>query len=765
MDGSGSVAAAGVGLFGEVVVSHRERLGLTQEALAAVTGLSARRISELESSRVGRPRKSTVTLLADAFGLSGAGRERFIRQAYEPGDPAPQLAPSSARPSVLVPRQLPARPHMFTGRVMELEELGKIHEASTVLITAINGMAGVGKTALAVHWAHQVANRFPDGQLYVNLRGFDPGGQIVTPEQALRGFLDALGVSAERIPPNLDAQTAQYRSLIAGKRLLVLLDNARDAHQVRPLLPAEPTAMAVVTSRNQLTPLVAVEGAYPVTLDLLTVQEAGQLLTSLLGTGRVAAEPQAVQEIIAACARLPLALAIAAARALQSGFPLAALASELNITGQRLDVLDGGDTSTQVRSVFSWSYATLSEPAARLFRLLAVHPGPDISAAAAASLAGRPVPETRHHLLAELVRAHLVSERLPGRYSLHDLLRVYAGELVTANQPHTERNTAVRRLLDHYLHCGHRADAVLNPAREVIELVEPTAGVPVYEFGSEGAATDWFTAEYQVLRATVRLAVDAGLDRHAWQLVWSMATYLERHQGFRDAVALQQIALQAARRLGDLPAQAYSHRLLGRAHAMLGDHDEARTHLDHALDAYQQLGDNTNQGLVHLGLAAMLDRQGRYRDALHQAEQALARFQTSGHRIGQANALNNIGWFRARLGEYETSLKYCEQALGLQQELGNRRGEALTWDSLGVAYHHLGRHAEAIAAYQQALTLLRHHGNRYYEAETLVHLGDIHHAGGDTDAARDCWRAALTILTDVDHPDAEQARARLHNTP
>jgi tetratricopeptide (TPR) repeat protein len=529
------------------------------------------------------------------------------------------------------------------------------------------------------------------------------------------------------------------------------------------LLPGAPGCLVLVTSRNQLTGLIAGAGALPLPLDLLSPDEAGALLARRVGADRVAAEPAAVEEIMQRCARLPLALAIVAPRAAtQPGLPLAALAADLRHLRDRLDTLATGDPGTDVRSVFSWSYRQLPAPAARLFRLLGVHPGPDLSVSAAASLVGIP-PGRARPMLAELARAHLVSERVPGRYALHDLLRVYAGELVASGQARADREAAVRRLSDHYVRSAHRADAVLNPTREAVELVEPLAGVVVDEFGSRAAATDWFSTEYQVLLAAVRLAVDAGLDRHAWQLVWSMATYLERHQGFRDAVALQRIALEAARRLDDLPAQAYSHRVLGRAHAMLGDPDEAPPHLEPALEAYRRLGDDVNQAFVRLGMAVMLDRQDRYRDALRQAEQALALFEGSGHRIGQANALNNVGWFHARLGDYETSLKYCEQALGLQQELGNRRGEALTWDSLGVAYHHLGRYTDAVAAYEQALTLLRDHGNRYYEAETLVHLGDSQHAGGDTGAARDCWRAALTILTDFDHPDAEQVQARLRD--
>ena len=477
------------------------------------------------------------------------------------------------------------------------------------------------------------------------------------------------------------------------------------------------------------------------------------------------AESVAVDEIIERCGRLPLALAVVSARAaLQPGLPLAALAAQLRHRQDRLDTLATGDAGTDVRQVFSWSYQQLSQPAARLFRLLGVHPGPDLSLSAAASLAGTPPAQVRP-MLAELVRAHLVTERVGGRYTLHDLLRAYASELATDGEPQADRQASVRRLLDHYLQSAHRADraaAVLNAARDPIELITPLAGVTVDAIESPEAATGWFTTEYQVLMAAVALAVDTRMDRHAWQLVWSMAPFIDQRD-LRDAAALHHIGLQAARRLGDPTARGYSQRRLGQVHVLLGEHDEAQVHFEHALEVYRQFDDDANQARVHLGLGQILSQQGRYRDALHQAEQALARFQTSGHRALQAQALNNVGYFQARLGDYESALKCCQQALGLAQEIGYRLGEAASWDSLGFVYHHLGRHNAAVAAYQQALALCRSLGHRYYEAETLVNLGDTYDASGDTNAARDTWRAALTILTDLDHPDAEQVRARLHN--
>ena len=757
-------------MFSAQVRAHRQRLGMSQEELAARTGVSVRGIRNLEAGRTGRPRPGTVRLLADAFELAGAERDIFCRSALEDNDqqqardtPGADAGPVRGRP---VPAQLPADVAGFVGRTDELSCLTKLLDGSDrlapVVISVIAGTAGVGKTCLAVHWAHQVLDWFPDGQLYVNLRGFDQRGTVAMPGEVVRSFLDALHVPAQRMPTGLDAQAALYRSLLAERRMLVLLDNARDVEQVRPLLPGAPGCLVLITSRDQLTGLVAGAGAIPLPLDLLSTEEARDLLARRVGMERIAANAAAVDEVIDRCARLPLALAVLAARAaIQPGLPLAALAADLRRLRDRLDTLATGDAGTDVRSVFSWSYQQLAKPAARLFRLLGVHPGPDLSVSAAASLAGIPLARVRP-LLAELVRVHLVTERVNGRYALHDLLRAYAGELAATDEPEVDRQAAVRRLSDHYLQSAHRAAVVLDQTRDEIELIPPLAGVTGDDIESAAAATDWFTAEHQVLTAAVRLDVDSGLDRHAWQLVWSMGAFID-HRDFRLAGALHRLALQAARRLGDPAAQGLTHRRLARVYTLLGEYGEARAHSEHALEVYRQLGDDTNQAFVHLTLTRMLDRQGRYRDALHHAEQALARHQASGHPAGQANALNAVGWCQGQLGNYETALEYCLNALGLAREIGNRRIEADTWDSVGLAYHHLGQHADAIAAYQQGIALYRDLGYPYYVAGTLGHLGDTYHASGNTDAARERWRQALTIFTELDHPDAEQIRARLHD--
>lgn len=419
------------------------RSGRQAEALAAYRGARGTLVAELgiEPGTALRDLHDRI-LAADA--TLDPGPPGRTPQPTEPDSPVPPASPAVVHAAH--PAQLPADLPTFVGRCAELDRARALlpergGAPATVVISAIGGMAGIGKTTLAVHWAHEVADRFPDGQLYVNLRGFDPTGSLVTPDEAIRAFLGALGVPPMRIPSGLDAQTALYRSMLARRRMLVLLDNARDTDQARPLLPGSPGCLVIVTSRNRLTGLVAGEGAHPLTLDQLTPDEAHGLLARRLGTARPAAEPRAADEIITRCARLPLALAIVAAHAVaHPGFPLSAIAEELRDSHGSLDAFaSGDDITTDVRAVFSWSYKAVSAPVARMFHLLGLHSGPDISAPAAAALAGLPVRETRG-LLVELTRAHLLTEHFPGRYTLHDLLRVYAAERVRAEETAEERS-------------------------------------------------------------------------------------------------------------------------------------------------------------------------------------------------------------------------------------------------------------------------------------------------------------------------------------
>jgi tetratricopeptide (TPR) repeat protein len=632
-------------------------------------------------------------------------------------------------------------------------------------------MGGIGKTALAVRWAHQVAHRFPDGQLYVNLRGFDPAGPPMAPAEAVRAFLDAFAVPLERIPVGLEAQASLYRSVLAGRRVLVVLDNARDAAQVRPLLPGSPGCFVLVTSRTRLTSLIAAEGARPLTVDLLSGTEAGELLSRRLGPERVAAEPAAVAEIISLCARLPLALGVVAARAaMHPGFPLAVLAEELRRTRGGLRAFEGGEVNDDVRAVLSWSYQRLDTEHARLFRLLGLHPGPEITAAAAASLAGVDIVRVQRALM-ELARCHLVAEQVPGRFGFHDLLRAYATELVHAEDTDVERSGARQRMLDHYLHSANSANLLLNPRWEPIVLAAPVPGVVAEEPADHAAALAWFEADHAVLLAAVQLAAETGHHGHAWQLPHELTEFLYRRGHWADWAAAENTALVAAQRYGDRLGQAHSHASLGYALAWLGHHHEAHDHLQQAVDLFAELGDSAGQADSYTRLSAAFGQQGNPAEALTAAERALSLFRDIGSSRGLALALDDIGWYHALLGEPQQALTNCQQALTLYREIGDRWGEACNLHSLGYAHHLLGQYHQAIHYLQQAAALWVELGDRHNHAEALNLLGDAHHAAGDRDAARTAWQQALDILDQLgivragvgpSYPDADEINAKLH---
>jgi tetratricopeptide (TPR) repeat protein len=613
---------------------------------------------------------------------------------------------------------------------------------------------------LAVHWARRVADRFPDGQLYLDLRGFDPSGSAMTVAEAVRSMLDAFLVPAQRMPVGVEAQVGLYRSLLAGKRVLVVLDNAAASEQVRPLLPGAPGCVAVVTSRDQLIGLIA-DGARPVTLDVFTAPEARTLLTARLGAERLAAEAAAVDAIVALCAGLPLALAIVAARAAtRPAFPLSVLAGEMNAGRARLDALDGGDAGTRIRAAFSWSYQRLDDDSARLFRLIGLHCGPDVSVGAAASLAGIP-PDQVRPALAELVRAHLIEERVPGRYAAHDLLRVYARELADLFDSDADRCAARHRVLDHYLHTGHTASSLLNPHRQPIPLADVYSGAVPDHPTDRAEALGWFAAERSVLVNAVEWAAELGLPAHAWQLAWTCTPFFERRGHWYDLARVQRVALRAAERAGDLAGRANAHYGLGRAYARLPRRDEAATHFRCALALFDKLDDPARSARTHLALAGVLDQQDRADASLDEARHALDLARTTGNRALVANALNAVGWYHARTGDGANAVVYCRQALTLQDELGDLNGQATTLDSLGYAHQLLGQHRKAMDRYRSAIALYRQLGDRYYEADTLAHLGDAHDAVGAAEPARAAWRQALQILEQLQHAEADRVRAKL----
>jgi tetratricopeptide (TPR) repeat protein/DNA-binding XRE family transcriptional regulator len=770
--------------FSVLLREHRERLLLSQEELAARSGLSSRAVRYLEDGQVRRPRSMSVRLLADALDLAGPARAEFELAAMGRGLEAGPVASSTAGqeggpseagttvpgavrasfsspPPALLPMTVPA----FVGRQGELASLDLLlaeGEAGPVAICAVSGTAGVGKTALAVHWAHRMRAWFPDGQLYLNLRGFDPAAPPVQPGEAIRVFLDALAVPAHRIPVGPAEQVGLYRSLVADRRILVVLDNARDSEQVRPLLPGGDAARVVITSRNRLLGLVAAEGAHPLPLGTMDAGQANELLRRRLGSGRVDREPEAAAEIVARCGGLPLALALVAARvAAYPRFTLQELALELQDRVTPLDSMTTGqDQATDLRQVFSRSYAMLSAQGQAMFRMLGLHPGPHTAAATAASMANRSPEETRR-ILVELYDAGLATEIAPGIYTLHDLLHAYARELSDREDSEADRDAAIHRLLDHYLFTAVNADRQLEPHRDRIDLPTPCEGTVPKAMESHAAALTWFAQEYPALLRAVELAAARGLDEHAWRLPWTLVTYFDLQGRWQPFKATQNLALAAAQRLGNVEAEGRALRHLANASIQMGDFDEADKYLQRALTLFEGLGDAAAQANAHMNLSLLQERQEQIRESNDHAAQALRLYRAAGHRVGEGIALNSLGYGYALLGELPEALEHCHQALELDRANGHRKGEAHTADSLGFIYGRLGDHVRATRWFGHALGLFREFGDRYNEADALLNLGDVFAAMGDLPAATRSWCDAAQILRELDHPREAEARQRL----
>jgi class 3 adenylate cyclase/tetratricopeptide (TPR) repeat protein len=683
-----------------------------------------------------------------------------------------------------VPRQLPAGVGFFVGRERELKALDELLDQGSdpggsraVPVMAVGGMAGVGKTALAVHWARRIADRFPDGQLYVDLRGYDPDGGPITAEAVTGWFLAALGVPAPAIPAELQVRAGLYRSVLAGRRVLIVLDNARDAAQVRPLLAGGPGCLVVVTSRSSLTGLAVADGAWLVRLGTLEQQEAERLLEARLGREPVASEPAAVADLVRLCAGLPLALAITAARAAESpDLPLAVLAGELASEAGRLDALDSTDAATSVRAVFSWSLRQLSRPASRMFALLGVHCGPDISVPAAASLAGIPAAQARA-VLAELTRASLVAEHRPGRYVLHDLLRAYAAEHAARVCGEAEIHAAVGRSLDHYLHTMAGLPSFWD---SLFAVVPPRPGVSPEQLADHADLMAWLSAEHQVLLQAVEQAAD-GFETQAWQVAYFLGLSAKWQGKWADWDSAAQAALETAARADDQTGLGWTRDNLGHLHWVLTAFGEAGTQFHHALGHFQQADDLLGQSRAHAGISgASIDatwtelrphghrhevpspspeQRRRASEGLGHAKQALALHRQLGRRDHEAHTLGEIGVHHAILGNFELALDTCQQALDLAREI-SRLDEAVEWDALHFVHKLRGDFRAAIYCSQQALSV-RPPDRTATRAQYLTDLGDNYEAVGDLQNARQAWRDALQIFDDLRHPDADDLRARL----
>ena len=663
--------------------------------------------------------------------------------------------------------QLPAAPPLVVGRDAELSALSDIllgagarRAPSEAAVALLVGTAGVGKTTLALTWSHGAEAAFPDGRLYLDLNGFAAHGQPVTTEGAVRILLDCLGVPVERLPATPEGQLALYRGVTNGKRLLLIFDNARDADQVRPLLPPSGCCRTLVTSRHSLASLVAREGAALVAVAPLAADKARDLLTARMGRERTDGQDDAVSRISEHCAYLPLALVVAAARAASlAETPLDALAAEMDTDRGGLRLLNGGDPASNVRAVLSWSYQQLSALSARLFRLLGMHPGPEFSSTAAASLAGLEG-SVAASALAELSAMNLIAEHTPGRYSMHSLLRALAAEILEDCEDPASRDQAYRRLLDHYLHTAIKANS--NTSAYIWSFTkQPAPGVEVDVGESADAGAAWFATERPVLAAIIADAAARGLHEYVWQLVYAQSMSLTLVGRWHEDVEFCGLALVAARALADLTAQAHAHRLLGRSLARLGKAEEGLAELRGAEELYRKQGDLVGLAESHRTQGNVYDLMGDRVAAMRQMRKFLDYATAFGERQQVAAAMNAIGWLLAHDGQVDQALDYCEKAADLVADGDEHTQHGHICDSLGLIHFKRGDLARSSARYEQAAALFGKVGNDYQQALALTRLGDVHAAAQDPAEADAAWREALAIFHRLDRTEAAGVLARI----
>jgi tetratricopeptide (TPR) repeat protein/transcriptional regulator with XRE-family HTH domain len=745
--------------FGPLLRGKRLAAGLTQDELATRAALSVRTVSDLERG-VSKPYPKTAARLAEALRLPPADLDAFTR-ASRAGRATDRSAPGQVRP-----RQLPAAPTDFTGRLAELTAMDALlgadgGEPGTVVVSAIGGTAGVGKTALALHWAHRSADRFPDGQLYINLRGYGPAEPLAAGD-VLAAFLRALGVPGQDIPAPLDERAARYRSLMAGRRILTVLDNAASAEQVRPLLPGAITCAVLVTSRDMLAGLVARDGARRLDLDPLPPADAEGLLISRIGD-RASADPVARATLAAQCARLPLALRVAAEfAAARPTTPLASLAAELADRQRRLDLLQaGGDPYTAVRAVFSWSYQHLDPETARLFRLTGLHPGAEFDDYAAAALAGAPLGATRS-LLDRLVRAYLIQATETGRYSLHDLLRAYAAALADGEDGADQCRNALTRLLDYYVRTAAAATHTLFPGAREQQMPVPLLATPVPPVADKAAARQWLDTERDTLVLMAAHAADNGQPGHAIALQATVLRFLDQTGHFPEAIALASHALRAARQVGDRAAEAAALNGIGIMDFQQSRHDQAIDRLEQALALDRTAGGAASVARDLLNLAAVHMKLARFREATGYASEALDLYRQAGDRWGEAHVLQSLGIADLYQGRHQDAVEHQRQALALFAEVGDSSGAAQAHAYMGIVHLRQGRYQQAIDEHEQGLALDREVRNPSGEAHILRELSVVYLRQGDHERAATHLRRALELAREIGRPTAEaQARSLL----
>ncbi|MEU9894906.1 AfsR/SARP family transcriptional regulator [Streptomyces phaeochromogenes] len=787
--------------------------GCHAEAVSELTALTAahplrerfRELLMLALYRSGRQAEAlavyadTRRLLADELGVDPRPGLKELQQRILQADPnlaepsAPVAEPAAAP---VRPAQLPATVSDFTGRVSFVSELGDVlasAEGRVMAVSALAGIGGVGKTTLAVHVAHQARGAFPDGQLYVDLQG--AGARAAEPETVLGAFLRALGAADSSIPDSLEERAALFRSMLDGRRVLVLLDNARDAAQVRPLLPGTEGCAALITSRVRMVDLV---GAHLVDLDVMSPEEALQLFTKIVGAERVAAERESALDVVAACGFLPLAIRIAASRlAARRTWTVSVLAAKLADERRRLDELQAGDLA--VKATFELGYGQLEPAQARAFRLLGLADGPDISLAAAAAVLDLPV-EATEDLLESLVDTSLLESAAPGRYRYHDLVRLYARACAERDeQPPSERAAAMSRLLDFYLATAAGVYAIERPGDRLVDGLEPTEYAGLH-FTDGSAALDWLYNEAAPLLACVRQSADTNRLQRAVDLLWAAKDLTESGANSHQYETTARAMCDATRAARVIRAEGRARTILTDVLLVSGRIQQAEEEARLAMGLAESAQDATATGWVANSLGLICLHQGRNADGKPFFEQAIEGFKAAGNRPCEATSLCNLSRAHLGMGNVGAAVEIAQLGVAIHAEFGRTVRLANSHYAVGIALNRAGRHSEALSQFSEALGILSDHRQRLWEGTTNFRIAEVHLAarrpaqaaqraeqalalgciGGDrmrgnvltllgralsvlgqVDRATACWREALNLYEQESAAEADEVRALL----
>lgn len=750
-------------MIGDALRSLRQDAGLTQEALAERAGMSVRGLRKLEASLVASPRRATLEALADALDLTGDPRSIFVR-GQDPG--RKRTATSSA---AWVPRQLPPRLTCFVGRTTEMTVLDEALSNVTIppgspratSVVTLSGPPGVGKTALATEWGHRATSLFPDGQLYINLRGFDVKNAPLSADEALWVLLTSLGVPDADVRAGLESRVGQYRTQISKTRTLVILDNAANSDQVRPLVPAGEGSAALVTSRQRLTGLVAEVGALPISVGMLRPDESLELISSRLslGTGTAESDAASMQPLVDICSGLPLALAIVASRAQFEPEVVADHATTDPRSARGMSIVSTADRAMSFDALLLGSMAALSDAARTCLVSIGLGATSELSLAEIASLCGCDRTDARARV-EELVDASLI-QTVGARFVLHDLIWAFVVDRARSCIASDEAEMRRKRLLEYLIHGTVAATATFAPYWKRPDLSAPADGVVVEEFTDSGEAREWMGSVLNGSLAAISHGVSWGLARETAWLADGISAYLDIQGRWEDLAMAATAALRAGDSLNDPQIQALAYRRLAIAQGRTGELGLAAQSLRRVLGFYSDNGDQEGEGYAHRLLGNILNELGEQEAALDHRRQALRLFETLGDEAAQTRALNAVGWSHAQLGDFMVALDYCTRSAEMADLLKHSRSVAAAWDSIGFIKHAMRDLEGAAEAYERALVAWRDTGERYYEAETLVRLGELRVDSGDQRGAVDALRSALVFYEELGLSQADGVRTRL----